>query len=120
MTDRILLTVPAGSRGSGVVALVLGGLGARLELPVDRIDELSLAISTIAGSVRGATLELELHVDDDRLRLRVGPLEQGATSDVSRRRVIEALVDAVTDVHAAGHEWFELELELDSASARTQ
>ena len=31
MTETILLTVPAGPRGAGVVALVLGGLGSRLD-----------------------------------------------------------------------------------------
>ena len=44
MTDTILLTVPSGLRGAGVIALVLGGLGSRLDLPVDRIDELALAV----------------------------------------------------------------------------
>ena len=53
MTDTILLTVPSGLRGAGVVALVLGGLGSRLDLPVDRIDELALAAATLAPSVAG-------------------------------------------------------------------
>ena len=120
MTDRILLTVPAGSRGSGVVALVLGGLGARLELPVDRLDELSLAVSTIAPSVLGDRLELELNVSDDRLMLRIGPLEEGTTADVARWRVIEALVDTVGAVSSGSGEWFELELALQPEAAGTQ
>ena len=48
-----MLTVPAGLRGAGVIALVLGGLGSRLDLPVDRIDELALAAATVAPAVDG-------------------------------------------------------------------
>jgi len=117
VTDTILLTVPTGTRGSGVVALVLGGLGARLELPVDRIDELALAVTTIAGSARGATLDLAFQVSADRLTLRIGPLEPGTTSDGARRRVIEALVDAVDTVRVDDDEWFDLGLELASSGA---
>ena len=92
------------------MALVLGGLGSRLDFPVDRIDELALAAVTIGGSALGDTLELELEVLDDRLRVRVGPLEEGATADAARQRVLEPLVDGVVPVRKAGHEWVELEL----------
>ena len=77
MTDTILLTVPSGLRGAGVIALVLGGLGSRLDLPVDRIDELALAAATLAPSVQADALELEADVLDDRLVVRIGPLEDG-------------------------------------------
>lgn len=111
MTDTILLTVPSGPRGASVVALVLGGLGSRLDLPVDRIDELALAAATIGAAALGDNLEFELSVLDDRLLLRLGPLEEGATADVARRRVVEPLVDGVAAIRKAGHEWLELELE---------
>jgi len=81
MTDTILLTVPSGLRGAGVIALVLGGLGSRLDLPVDRIDELALAAATLAPSVQADALELEADVLDDRLVVRIGPLEDGTTTD---------------------------------------
>ena len=92
------------------MALVLGGLGSRLDLPVDRIDELALAAVTAGGSALGATLELELEVLDDLLRVRVGPLEEGSTADAARQRVLKPLVDGVAAVRKAGHEWIELEL----------
>lgn len=108
--DRILLTVPCGPRGASVVALVLGGVGSRLDLPVDRIDELALAATTVGASVVGDELELELSVLDDRVLLQMGPLEAGAMSDAARRRVVEPLVDGVVTRQRAGHEWLELEL----------
>lgn len=110
MTDTIYLTVPAGLRGAGVVALVLGGLGSRLDLPVDRIDELALAAATVAPAVDGATLRLEADVLDDRLVLRIGPIEDGAGSDAATRRVMDALVDRVGGLRRDGREWIELEL----------
>lgn len=108
--DTILLTVPFGSRGTGVVALVLGGLGSRIDLPVDRIDELALAAATVAPSVHGDILELEVDVLTDRLVLRMGPLEDGAGTDTGTRRVVDALVDRVDTIDRAGQEWLELEL----------
>jgi hypothetical protein len=110
VTDTIFLTVPAGLRGAGVVALVLGGLGARLDLPVDRIDELALAAATVAPAADGTTLRLEADVLDDRLLLRIGPLEDGAGSDAATRRVIDTLVDRVGGLRRDGQEWIELEL----------
>ncbi len=109
-TDRILLTVPSGPRGSGVVSLVLGGLGARLDLPVDRVDELTLAATTVARSPLAESLELEVEVHEDRLLLRVGPLESGTSADPGRRLIIERLVDGVATHSRDGHEWVELEL----------
>ena len=108
--DTILLTVPSGPRGAGVVALVLGGLGSRLDLPVDRIDELALAAATVAPSVRGDVLELEVDVLADRLVLRIGPLADGAGVDIGMRRVVDALVNRVEAIGKAGQEWLQLEL----------
>ena len=110
VTDTIVLTVPSGPRGAGVAALVLGGLGSRLDLPVDRIDAVALATSTLGASASGGELEIEMTVDDKRLLVRVGPLGEGTGEDPGRRRVVEPLVDGVAVLRRAGHEWVELEL----------
>ncbi len=110
MTDTISLTVPSGLRGAGVVALVLGGLGARLHLPVDRIDELALAAAAVAPAVEGASLRLEVDVLADRLVLTMGPLEDGTTADPATRRVVDALADRVAPLRRQEQEWLALEL----------
>ena len=79
-------------------------------MPVDRIDELALAAATVAPAVDGAALHLDADVLDDRLVLRMGPLEDGAGADAATRRVIDALVDRVAGVRRDGREWIELEL----------
>ena len=110
MTETIVLTVPAGARGAGVVALVLGGLGSRLDLPIDRVDELTLATDVLGAGTLDGRLELAMVVEDDRLLLQIGPLEHGAVADEARRRVLDSLVDRVGVVSRAGHEYAELEL----------
>ena len=108
--DRISLTVPSGAPGAGVVALVLGGLGSRLDLGIDRIDELVMATNTIGGLGHGASLEVEVSVLDDRLVLAVGPLLDGAAANSATRRIVEPLVDALATTERDGREWLELEL----------
>ncbi|MCY7301466.1 MAG: hypothetical protein LH654_00170 [Thermoleophilia bacterium] len=110
MTETILLTVPAGARGAGVVALVLGGLGSRLDLPIDRVDELTLAADILGSASLHERLELAMTVKDDRLLLQIGPLEDGAVREDARRRVVEPLVDGVSVVSRAGREYAELVL----------
>jgi hypothetical protein len=110
MSETIHLTVPAGSRGAGVMALVLGGLGSRLDLSIDRIDELTLAVDVLGRAAAGERLELAMTVHDDRLLVQIGPLRDGATIDEARRRVVEPLVDGVGVTFRAGHEFAELEL----------
>jgi hypothetical protein len=110
MTDTILLTVPSGPRGAGVVSLLLGGLGTRLDLPVDRIDELGLAVAAVGARTAAESLQIEVSVSDDRLLVSVGPLEDGVTGDPARRRVVESLVDGFAASRRDGHEWCELEV----------
>jgi hypothetical protein len=110
MTESIVLTVPAGARGAGVVALVLGGLGSRLDLPIDRVDELTLATDVLGAAALDDRLELAMTVEDDRVILRIGPLTDGAARDEARRRVLEPLLDGVRHLSRDGHEYAELEL----------
>lgn len=110
MTETIVLTVPAGARGAGVVALVLGGLGSRLDLPIDRVDELTLATDVLGAMALHDRLELSMTVEEDRLLVQVGPLTDGAARDGARRRVLEPLVGDVGHVVRDGREYAEFEL----------
>lgn len=85
MTEVVSITVPAAPGWSGVVELVLAGLGARLDLPYDRIDELQLATTAVLEDAVRAGRGVDI---------RVGPLTAGA-GDPGRRRVLDALADTV-------------------------
>ncbi len=94
MTDVISITVPAAPGWSGVVELVLAGLGARLDLPYDRIDELQLATTAVVEDAVGPDVRVEATAGADGVDIRVGPLG-AAARDPARRRVLDALADAV-------------------------
>lgn len=109
MSDTILLTIPAELRFRGVATLVLGGIGARLDLPYERTDDLQLALLSTLDSCDGdapITVEVEAGVDD--VAIRVGPLDAGSSSDAGLLRVLDSLVDSVESTGRNGQEWLTL------------
>ena len=98
-TDTVLVEFPATEGYRGVGRLVLGGLASRFELPVDRVEDLLLAVeSLLAQGVEGETVILTVDAGEDALRVRVGPLADGVVSDPAVARVLRPLVDEATDV----------------------
>jgi hypothetical protein len=94
VSDVVSITVPASPGWGGVVELVLAGLGARLDLPYDRIDELQLATTTVLADAVGPDVRVDASSDTASVDLRIGPL-RAAADDPGRRRVLDALADAV-------------------------
>jgi hypothetical protein len=94
-TDRIVLEIPGDSRLRGVASLVLGGIGSRIELPYEKVDELQLAVLTVLGAcdVEAATIEVE--IGETGVLVNVGPLPVGTASAPGLRAVLERLVDGV-------------------------
>jgi hypothetical protein len=93
--DVVSITLPAGPAWEGVVELVLAGLGARLDLPYDRIDELQLATRAVLADAVGPDVRVDASAEAERVAVRVGPLVAGAAEDPGRRRVLTALADEV-------------------------
>jgi hypothetical protein len=94
VNDVVSITLPVAPGWSGVVELVLAGLGARLDLPYDRIDELQLATTAVLADAVGPDVRVDASADEDRVDIRVGPLAADA-GDQGRRRVLDALADGV-------------------------
>jgi hypothetical protein len=94
VTEVVSITVPAAPGWSGVVELVLAGLGARLDLPYDRIDELQLATTAVLEDAVGPDVRVDAAASADGVDIRVGPLT-AAAGDPGRRRVLDALADTV-------------------------
>jgi hypothetical protein len=110
MDDTILLTIPTSRQLLGVATLVLGGVGSRLHLSYERVDDLQLAaLSTLAAS-DGETVTLAINARDDELTVGIGPLSDGSGADAGLRRVLDRLVDGVETVTRDGHEWVTLRL----------
>ena len=97
--DTILVEFPATEGYRGVGRLVLGGLASRFELPVDRVEDLLLAVeSLLAHGIAGETVSLSVDAAEDALCVRCGPLSDGGVADPALARVLERLVDEATDV----------------------
>ncbi len=106
MTDEITLTLPRSSELQHVANLVVGGLGARLNLTVETLEDLELALDTVLDRVDpeagDVTVQLKLH--DGDLVTRIGPLRSTLLDEIEReteypelgmRSVLDATVDDV-------------------------
>jgi hypothetical protein len=95
MTDTILLTFPSKSSFRGVPSLVLGGVGSRLDLPFERMDDLQLAVLSMLDASSGEDASVEIEARDDRVAVSVGPLRAEAEADKGLDLVLRRLTDAV-------------------------
>jgi hypothetical protein len=118
--DTISLTIPAERRYLGVVNLVLGGLGSRLDLSFERVDDLQLAVDSVLAQgdpSSAGTLTVEVDVEEGRLVVRVGPLVDGGASDDGLKRILATLVSSAWPLDREGREWIQLELQRPTVAA---
>jgi hypothetical protein len=111
MTDIILLSIPTTSRMRSVATLVIGGMGSRLQLPYEKVDDLQLAALSILSATADDTVTLELSAANDSLAVDIGPLSHGSASDQGLKRVLERLVDGVEASQRDGRDWLTLRLD---------
>lgn len=115
--DRISLKVPADPAFHGTLRLVVGGVGSRVQLPYEQVNELQLAVETLVSNraVVGAELVLEMGLDGRAAFLLIGPFVPDA--DTERQRVVERLVGSARVVRREdGTDWVELGVGLEHAS----
>ena len=76
---RTTVEFPAGERFRSVPRLVLGGVAARFELPIDRVDDLLLAVESLLMSTVITALNVAYDRDDRRgfVRARMTALGLG-------------------------------------------
>ena len=103
--DRVVLELPGGTELRGVASLVLGGIGSRIDLPYEKVDELQLAVLTLLGASEIESATIEVEIADTGVLVRVGPLPPGTSSAPGLQTVLERLVDSVeSSPRAAGSE----------------
>ena len=107
---RTTVEVPALDGYRGVASLVLGGVAARFELPVDRVDDLLLGVdSLLMQGVVEDLARVEATASETELTVRIGVFRRGQLDDPAVRRVAARLVDTVREVPAdGGGAWIEL------------
>lgn len=95
VNDTIVLTIPTASAYRGVASLVLGGVGSRLDLPYERMDDLQLAVLSMLDATHGDDASVEIRAEDGRIAVSVGPLRDGAEDDAGLALVLTRLTDGI-------------------------
>jgi hypothetical protein len=115
MTDEITLTLPRAPEFQRVAHLVLGGLAVRLNLTIENLEDLELALDAVLDRMdeRAEDVTVQMSLRDGELETRIGPLTPALLNEIERdadgeelsvRRVLDSTVD---DVHVDG-EWVRL------------
>lgn len=110
MTDTIVLTIPSGSGFRGIATLVLGGVGSRLDLPYERMDDLQLAVLSMLEAAQDGEVTVEVVAHADDVAVSIGPLATGSGADEGLGLVLSRLADRVEPGSRDGEEWLTIRL----------
>jgi hypothetical protein len=116
-TDTILLTFPSRASYRGIPSLVLGGVGSRLDLPFERMDDLQLAVLSMLDASSGDETSVEIQAENDRVAVSVGPLRADAGDDRGLGLVLERLTDGVERARRDDGAWLTVFLERSRAGS---
>jgi anti-sigma regulatory factor (Ser/Thr protein kinase) len=116
VTDVVTLQLPRERDFFGVAHLVLGGLGARLELTYDVLEDMTTAIDELLNRRESSdNVTLTVKIEDEALVATVGPFGggvadelHGSDEELGLRRVLETAVDKVEVSERDDGQWVEL------------
>ena len=109
MADEITLTIPRDPEFHRVAHLVLGGLAVRLDLTIENLEDLEIALDAILDRTDPAAGEITIRMllGDGELQAVIGPLTASLIDEIERRpddaldlrRVLESTVE---EIHVDG------------------
>jgi anti-sigma regulatory factor (Ser/Thr protein kinase) len=116
MSDQITLVLPAQEDFHHIARLVVGGLGARLELTYEQLEDLQVALEALLACREDeGDISVGIAVDDERVHTTIGPFAAAAIAELDRdngelslRRVLETVSDSVEVDERDGGSWVEL------------
>jgi anti-sigma regulatory factor (Ser/Thr protein kinase) len=117
VTDEITLTMPRDREFFSVAHLVLGGVGVRLNLTIETLEDLQLALDAILERDKEpGDVTIALRLNDQTIETEIGPfgdgvrkeLERGGEEEVGLRRILDTLVDEVELTQGEGGDWVKL------------
>jgi hypothetical protein len=124
--DTITLTLPPEREFHRVAHLVLGGLAVRLNLTLEALEDLQLALDGLldTGSAE-QEVTLELGVLHDAIEASVGPFRgqvvrrelEGDGEEMGLRRVLDTVVDRVELAERDGRDWVRLTKQIEEQEA---
>ncbi len=102
--DEITLTIPRDRAYYSVARLVLGGLGIRLDLTIEHLEDLQLALDAVLERARETEhVTIALKVGKAQIETTIWPMRDGVREElaaeageaVGLRRILDTLVDEV-------------------------
>ena len=118
MSDEIVLTLPRDRDFYDVAHLVVGGLAVRLNLTIEHLEDLQLAVDAVLERSREDEehVTIAVSVSEGQIETLIGPMRDGVRAelaapegeDVGLRRILDALVDKVELTERDGDEWLKL------------
>jgi hypothetical protein len=120
--DEITLTIPRNRAFYTVAHLVLGGLGIRLNLTIEHLEDLQLALDAVLERAREEEpVTIAVSVGEGSIETAIGPMRDGVRDeleasvgeDVGLRRILDALVDKVELTSKEGGDWVKLTKAVD-------
>ncbi len=115
--DEITLTMPRDRAFYTVAHLVLGGLGIRLNLTIENLEDLQLALDAVLERVRETDeVTIALRLKGGEIETAIGPMRDGVGDEleasggeeVGLRRILDTLVDRVELSPGEGGDWVKL------------
>jgi hypothetical protein len=115
MSDEVTLVVPADEEFRPIVHLVVGGLAVRLDLTMDTLEDLQVALDALLGRRDDdGDVHVRMVFDDELMRATVGPLPPDVRDDLDRggdelglRRVLETVSESLEAEERNGEVWVE-------------
>jgi hypothetical protein len=125
--DEITLTIPRDRALYSVVHLVLSGLGIRLNLTIEHLEDLELAVDAVLERSREEeeNVTIAVSVSEGQLETLIGPMRDGVRAelaapegeDVGLRRILDVLVDEVELTERDGEDWLKLSKKIEDRKA---
>jgi hypothetical protein len=125
--DEITLTIPRDRALYSVAHLVLSGLGIRLNLTIEHLEDLELAVDAVLERSREEeeNVTIAVSVSEGQLETLIRPMRDGVRAelaapegdDVGLRRILDALVDEVELTERDGDDWLKLTKKIEDRKA---
>jgi anti-sigma regulatory factor (Ser/Thr protein kinase) len=116
LSDEIRLVLPAEEDFRRIAHLVLGGLGVRLDLTLEHLEDIQVALGAVlACRDDDGEIVVTVNAEDSSVRASVGPFGAGALDALEQddgalglRRVLETVTDGFSVEQRDGSSWVEL------------
>ena len=121
VSDIVTVGVTNEPRSLPVIRLLVAAVAARVDLSLEQIDELQLAIEMVLASrvAPGATATLEIEAHDGAIEVRVRLFGRGSpqSSGLPVGWILSTLVDTAEPITVEGKQWLRIEKRRSAATS---